>query len=328
VLYVAPAVAAGPRAEFVSKLTGGAKPDRALYEQLLPLIGANGLLESVQAVWPTCHTEGHDLGKVIFARLKDLPASLKICQAGCYSGCMHGVVMEALTAGQLVGPSRIDRKGIGGLLHDLCRQMDAMTADYSPGDCAHGVGHALMVVTEYDVGRAIDGCRSAEDIALAYYCATGAYMEYVTERDVTDTRTKSWFYPCDSFAFSAACARYKMVHVARRHYDTGAGTAMLRQQCAKFDGAQRIGCFHGLGNAHMPLIAQKKVSLNQVCLGLADAEERACIDGAMERMAKFEPVIAGRVCEAIGGQPKKICQAAVARKMYDMNKDLTPYVTP
>jgi hypothetical protein len=329
-LFVEPSRVTAQRSEFVSRLRGtnprGDK--RPLFEAYLPVIGANGIVAGLHEVWPACHSEGHDLGKVIFARVRDIGQSLHICGDGCHSGCMHGVVMEALTTGGLAGPSQIDRGGIGRLLQDLCRQTEAMTENYSPGDCAHGVGHALTVVTDYDVGRALAGCKAAGEVPLQYYCATGAYMEYVTERDAEDAKAKGWFYPCDSFAFPAACARYKMVHVARRHHEAGRGTAALRQQCVKLEGSRRIGCFHGLGNALMPMIARGEVSLNQACLGLVDAEERACIDGAIERMAKFHEARARQVCEAVGGVPGRICREAAARKMYDMNKDLTLYISP
>jgi hypothetical protein len=328
VLYVAPVASATQRAEFVSRLRRGEKPARPLYEQFLPLIGANGLLEGVQNVWPRCHMEGHDLGKVIYARLKDIRESLKVCRAGCYSGCMHGVVMEALTSDDPSGAGVLDLDAVGTLLKDFCRDDKTMTADYSPGDCVHGVGHALAVGTDYDIGRAIGGCASAIETSLVYYCATGVYMEYVTERDAEDAKRRGWFYPCDSFMYPAACARYKMVHVARRHYQAGRTTEALRRLCDGLRGAVRLGCFHGLGNAHMLPLAGKAVTLDAVCLRLGEMETFVCIEGAIERLAKFNEPRAREVCATLMGRPQAICDAAVANKMYSMTKDLTVYVSP
>jgi hypothetical protein len=55
-------------------------------------------------------------------------------------------------------------------------------------------------------------------------------------------------------------------------------------------------------------------------------EEFVCIDGAMERMAKYLPDIAVRVCDQLDGKNKADCLAAVSRKMYDMKKDLSLYL--
>jgi hypothetical protein len=201
-----------------------------------------------------------------------------------------------------------------------------MTASYSPGDCAHGVGHALMNLAGYEIPEAINACQENENQAMEYYCATGAYMEYVTERDQQDATTKSVLYPCDQYIYPAACARYKMAYVFQRYYKAGRTTEELRALCSSLTEAVRRGCFHGLGNAHMLLIAAGKIGIRPVCLGLGNVEEFVCIDGAMERMAKYLPDIAVRVCDQLDGKNKADCLAAVSRKMYDMKKDLSLYL--
>jgi hypothetical protein len=161
---------------------------------------------------------------------------------------------------------------------------------------------------------------------MEYYCANGAYMEYITERDPQDATTKSVLYPCDQYIYPAACARSKMVYVMRRHYAAGRTTEELRALCSSLAGALRRGCFHGLGSAHMHLIATGKIDIRPVCLGLDKVDEFVCIDGAMERMARFHPDIAVRVCDQLEGKNKADCLAAVSRKMYDMKKDLSLYL--
>jgi len=314
------------RAKFIQELRPTGRDKRTLFEKYLPVIGSNGIVDGIKAVWPKCHSEAHDLGKVIFARVRDIGKSLRICADECNSGCMHGVLMEAFTSIGKAAPHHMDLAVLRPAIKDLCRLNPVMTASYSPGDCAHGVGHALMYLASYDVPAAITACAGNENTAMEYYCATGAYMEYVTERDPQDATTKSFLYPCDTAIYPAACARYKMVHVVRRHYEAGKATDALKQQCAALRGPLRRGCFHGLGNAHMPLIAAKKIGIRQVCLNLGEIEEFVCIDGAMERMAKFHEPRAREVCQELTGENKAACLAAVANKMYNMNKDLSLYL--
>lgn len=325
-LFVDPKKVSRQLNEFLQELRRADKDKRPLYEKYLPVIGANGILDGVKTVWPVCHSEAHDLGKIIFARTGDIGKSLRVCQDGCFSGCMHGILMEALKQVGQPNPHHLDLVTLRPAIKDLCQKNPAMTSSYSPGDCAHGVGHALMFLAAYEIPQAVKACAEFGTSAMNYYCTTGAYMEYVTERDGEDAATKSFLYPCDTYEYPAACARYKMVHVIRRHYLAGKSPEVLRDQCKTLSGNIRLGCFHGLGNAHGPLIATGKISLQRVCLGLSEVEEFVCIEGAMERMAKYQEPRALQVCEELKGKNKATCLRAVAQKMYNMQKDLSVYL--
>lgn len=325
-LFVDPRDTQKQRAEFIQVLSRVGKNNRQLVEIFLPVIGANGALDGIKSVWPKCHTEAHDLGKVIFAHVRDVGIGLRVCADQCNSGCMHGVLMEAFTTIGNTSPHHMDLAILGPAIKDLCRSNPVMTASYSPGDCAHGVGHALMNLAGYKIPDALNACQRNENQAMEYYCATGAYMEYMRERDSQDAPMKSVLYPCDQYDYPAACARYKMPYVARRHYASGRTLAELKTICSSLSDPVRRGCFHGLGNAHMHIIAAGKISIRTVCLNPVLVEEFVCIDGAMERMAKYYPDTAVRVCDELDGKNKASCLAAVSRKLYDMNKDLSIYL--
>jgi hypothetical protein len=325
-LFVDPRGTQKERTDFIQALSHIGKNNRQLIEFSLPVIGANGVLDGMTSLWPKCHSEAHDVGKVIFAHVRDISIGMRVCADRCNSGCMHGVLMEAFTTIGKASPHHMDVAILGPAIKDLCQSNPVMTASYSPGDCAHGVGHALMNLARYEIPDALKGCHENDSQAMEYYCATGAYMEYVTERDEQDATTKGLLYPCDKFVYPAACARYKMVHVVRRHYKEGKTTEELRTLCSSFADPVRRGCFHGLGNAHMPMIAVGKIGIRSVCLGLSAVEEFVCIDGAIERMAKFFPRNAARVCQDLDENNKGICLTAVSRKMYDTNKDLSVYL--
>jgi hypothetical protein len=52
-----------------------------------------------------------------------------------------------------------------------------------------------MAVTGMTFQERFRSVAGFQDRAMIYYCATGAHMEYVTERDLEDSKTKSLFYP-------------------------------------------------------------------------------------------------------------------------------------
>ncbi len=329
-LFVEPEGVQKERKEFVQKLKQTKrKQARQLYEQYVDVIGANGILDSIQKLWPKCHSEAHDLGKVIFAKVKDIGNGLRICADRCYSGCMHGVLMEAFTSVQNSSDpdGHIDVEVLKPFMNDLCRNNTEMVSSYSPGDCAHGVGHALMFLSGYTVPEAVEGCKQFDSPAMRYYCATGTYMEYVAENDKLDVKAnKTLFYPCDTYDYPAACARYKNVYVANRFYRKNMTAEELIPECEKLNGKFRLGCFHGIGNAYMALIASGKMNISDVCLHGSEDEKFMCIEGAIERMSKYHRPKALKACGNLQGEYREICLSAVAQGMYNMTKNLTLYL--
>ncbi|MBI5155681.1 hypothetical protein HZA45_00245 [Candidatus Peregrinibacteria bacterium] len=332
-LFVDPATVKEERMRFQETLkawgrtTGG---KRSLYQQHIGIIGANGVLDGIEALWPKCHSEAHDLGKIIYAGVRDIGTALRVCRDGCYSGCMHGVLMEAFAGARDADDpeGHIDVTVVKEMMDDICSDNTTMTSAYSPGDCAHATGHALMVLADYDVAEAVGWCDAFDGTHMRYYCATGAYMEYVTEHDGDDVKAKkNTLYPCDTNRYPAACMRYKMVHVVARLIRKKTDVPKMAKACHALGDPFRLGCMHGMGNGFMGLIASGKIALSAVCTGEAD-EQAACIDGAMERMAKYHPERAQEVCGSLKGDSvnRRICEQATERGMYDMKKDLTPYL--
>ena len=313
---------------------------RALYEEFLPRIGANGLRESIQQAYPACHDEGHDLGKVIFAKLRDVGTALESCADACASGCMHGVLMEFFTdsgataAGQPTGgehpggqhdhSARLTTEQVARRIPTMC-DSPAFTRMYRPGDCAHGVGHAAMFLSSYDLDRSIALCEHFPTYPMKYYCATGAYMEYRLTRSAADYPVHGALYPCDRVPYPAACFRYVFTYTLPRLYRAGGSLDDVTEKCLALEGKYRLGCFHGIGNAHMRVVSQGRLSLDAVCSAGSRDDQTACIEGAMERLGKFSPTVAAERCEALSGWRKDVCSAATQRKMYDMDKSFALY---
>ncbi len=301
---------------------------RSLYEEYLPRIGANGLIDSIESVTPLCHDEGHDLGKVLYANIQDVGPALAVCHDACSSGCMHGVLMEFFSTGTnaVSEDEHASLETVTSQMSAFC-QSSAVSSQYLPGDCAHGIGHTLMFLADYNIDSAIQACDTFDTYPMQYYCATGAYMEYNNARFDADYQTQSTLYPCDISPYPAACFRYKMVGVFQRHYASGGSFFAIRDQClALTDPNIQLGCFHGIGNAHMSLIARDQLKVTQVCGMGTDQQISACIDGMMERLGKYYPLLVEERCETLeDGWKKDLCLDAGERKMYDLTKSFDLY---
>ena len=326
--FVSPDTAPTERRAFIQALQTHTGSLRSLYDAWIDRVGANGILDGIESLRPGCHSEAHDLGKVIFARLENIGEALRACDRRCHSGCMHGILMEKFAAMCSVD-GQLEFELLAPSIDLICRAEPRMREAYSVGDCAHGVGHALMFLSEYRVAKAVDACSGFRDEPMRYYCATGAYMEYVTAGKADATLAEASFSPCDQHPYPAACARYLMPRLLRFELERSGSTQRVLDLClSKPSGPERLGCIHGLGNAFMPWIAQGKLQLGEVCARFADDEMRVCVEGAMERMARYHRDRASEVCSQLSEDPRRVCDEALRNELYSMDKDFEPYLEP
>ncbi|HEY6088779.1 MAG TPA: hypothetical protein VD771_03225 [Gemmatimonadaceae bacterium] len=312
------------------------KPGHAgpLYEQFLPRIGANGIRLAIETARPYCHEEAHDLGKLIFTKLRDVGQSLEACADSCSSGCMHGVLMQFFADTGVAGST--DQHSEQATTHQHYSQLTAADVRrriptfcesatwkrmYGPGDCAHGVGHAAMFLSNYDIPAGIDLCDRFPRYPLRYYCATGAYMEYwINPKFRLDYFGHGPLYPCDKAPYPAACFKYILGNTTRWHYAKGGTLEALANECAALSGKYRLGCFHGIGFSHRDRIQRGKQTLAEVC-GFGGREDQTmCLEGAMERLGKFNAFVSPDRCSSLPDWRREVCRAVAARKKYDLDR--------
>lgn len=309
-----------------------AKNLRSLYEKWIDVIGANGIIDTVEKAQPLCHDIEHDLGKVIYTKIGNVGDALRTCNDSCNSGCMHGVLMEFFQKKTTPQEDHVDLDDVRSKISSICGSSvnpgnSVMNSMYKQGDCAHGIGHALMFLANYDIPKAISYCKLFDNPKLAYYCSTGAYMEYVTTHDAQDTATnKDIFYPCDQGEYPSACFRYKMAHVVPRQYDQGVSLEDQQNQCLALKGKYQLGCFHGLGNGHYGYAATGKVTVAQLCSKGDHDDQYVCIEGLIERMARYIPEIAKSQCTTLTGWQKDLCNDDVSHALYDLSKPFDLYL--
>jgi GGDEF domain-containing protein len=78
----------------------------------------------------------------------------------------------------------------------------------------------------------------------------------------------------------------------------------------------------------MPWIARGELQLEEVCARFAGDEMRVCVEGAMERMARYHRDRATKVCSQLADAPRRVCEEALRNELYSMDKDFEPYLEP
>lgn len=153
---MAPPAQESTRRAFKTEYSAARGSKRPVFEKYLDTLGADGILDVLETAHPLCHSQAHELGRVIVARLKDLGVALSACKTRCTSGCMHGVLMEAFGGPSARSAASAHHGGAhqhgAGHQHDssgpltvadvearmvpLCSETGDLAKLYEPGNCA------------------------------------------------------------------------------------------------------------------------------------------------------------------------------------------------
>lgn len=298
--------------------------ERYVVEEYIDKLGPAKILDVLEKEYPICHSQSHDLGKVIFEVSGDISIAIETCRNRCTDGCYHGVLMEAFE--DFVSKENYLDNHI--VLSDLKDKVDAICNDPATatfirqGNCAHGVGHALMYLANYNIKESLGYCGLFKSKPLEYYCSNGAFMEYDIVYGKSDLNTKSLHYPCDTFTdFPAGCYRYKMQRLVR----ILGGTSAAAEECMQLDGFVRLGCFHGFGLAHIVEINENPSRILSVCKFGTSDDKKICIEGAVEKLSDHQEVQAQKACAFLEDSLKEFCQTAAQRKYHSVEKSFALY---
>lgn len=293
---------------FIKEYNADGADYRAVFTKYLPTLGAGAILDYLEDTHPLCHGEAHPLGTALFAQTQDLGASLVTCGMRCTSACMHGVIREAFKEKTL--------EDVTGQLESFCKT-GPMSA-HKPGNCAHAMGHALMIVSGRDVEKSLATCSKYSHPGMAYYCATGAYMEYFISPPDPPANILSEHYPCDTYAlYPAACYRYRGPKMLKAYDDD---SERFSRECLRLTGPRRLGCFHGLGAGLMDRVADEPASLARDCSHGTEVDQAMCIEGVMEKLADYKETLAAKACRKLDGARRDVCLGALEGKMYRLDK--------
>lgn len=157
------------------------------------------------------------------------------------------------------------------------------------------------------------------------YCATGAYMELTNNPPTDYLIGKTIYFPCDQSPFPAACFRYRFPVSLRDFYNAGGNLEQLARGCRVLERSYRLGCFHGIGNGHVQQVMRSPMLLAQICQAGDREDQTVCIEGAIERMARYAGNAAARACSALDDWRQTICEESRQRGLYAMDRSFALY---
>lgn len=228
-----------------------------------------------------CHQLAHVIGRAS-AKKYNLNVADTFEQGNkfCASGYYHGA-MEAITA--VVGASKIKQN-----INDICKPFKEGAAYKSEHyDCAHGLGHGVMSMENYELFQAIGDCELLKDTWERESCGTGVFMENIMsiinnpEYESKYLKADDLLYPCNAVAdiHQNACYINQTSYALRK---TGYNYAKMFDLCEQADRFANT-CYQSLGRDASGGSIQDPYKANDICQkGKTYEQKKNCLIGAVK----------------------------------------------
>lgn len=309
----------------------GAQRKQACYDEvLLATLRSRGVrpaMETLNAVVARdrdaardAHVYAHGIGIAAFAAADRVGETFAACTPEHQSGCYHGVVQAYF----------VDARRAGGELD--AATVNALCRDWRPGEgaagdrwlqfqCAHGMGHGLVMFHGHDLPTALKGCDLLQSDFERETCYQGAFMENVVNAIMPHHPASAaahegghaghgdghgahghhgaahasapafraldpddLLYPCSAVEERYWSACYSMQTSAILHH-TRQDVARTARECLRVPERMRTTCFISLGRDISGMTTQDRAGSRERCALVPDASDRAwCHVGAATNM--------------------------------------------
>lgn len=293
---------------------------RQRYERLVWDAGAPAALAALQddfetneAVKAYCHQLVHAIGRAAGERYGDVPATFRqgdhFCGGGYYHGAMEAAVLRL---GVGLAPAEADA---------LCASVrDERAQGLYHYDCAHGLGHGILIVLDHELFAALAVCDALADAWERAPCHGGVFMENLMAEQHPGhvsryLRADDPLYPCTAVAaqYKAQCFPIQTSHALQVHGDDFAATFPL---CAHIEAEFRPGCYEGLGGfaaivsmqTYLTDVGQVEAASLRCALGPDFAARSSCVAGAVMTFLDYgDNARATAFCETLDADLAATC---------------------
>jgi hypothetical protein len=192
-----------------------------------------------------CHPVVHAIGRETFRLKGNIHEAFAACDQTCHSGCYHGSVERFLRGDSIY--AAVDRHpSIAELKQKAASACDPNIALRFRFQCLHGLGHALMFFSRYNLNQSLEICDALSDDWNRNSCYGGVFMENVSSatpesRDLSPT---DYHYPCSKIAAPYKGECYAMQ--TSRMAEMGLTTEQILKECDRAS-EFRIPCLLSAG---------------------------------------------------------------------------------
>jgi hypothetical protein len=193
-----------------------------------------------------CHSMGHPLGAFLYNYTGNLYQALLLADTNCGGSLYHGIMQEYFKTNLLYDgntPTYI-------VASKECNELSSTSSSVTRFECAHGVGHGLVIAYDYDYLTAVKKCEEFEDGLAQLSCVEGSIMEDNSKRIKTyddSNQENDIFFPCSKLEEKHAgpCYNYHGGYILKK-VDGSEEEAF--KQCEKIKNKKLLRhCYYGIG---------------------------------------------------------------------------------
>ena len=229
-----------------------------------------------------CHRIAHAVGAGGLAHYDgEVGLAFADGSAVCWSGYYHGILERAYAG--------VSEEDLPAVSRRLCSSEQVRTTDFIAYQCVHGLGHGLMIYTDYELPLSLETCDALETSWDQTSCTGGVFMENLQ----TSYNTRSpWLrdddplYPCPTVAERHKLYCYLMV-TSRILEVVGGDWQQTVDWCRKAEPAWIATCFQSLGRDASGRSLQDPTEVIRIC-SLAGNMAGECIYGAARDITSMD----------------------------------------
>lgn len=250
-----------------------------------------------------CHRIAHTIGA---ASLVHFDGSVGKAFAGgsasCWSGYYHGVLERAF--------SGVPEARVSAVARTLCADSEIRRTTFIAYQCVHGLGHGLMIYTDYDLPRSLRVCDALDGSWDQVSCTGGVFMENISSSYGIKSRwlkDDDLIYPCNTVARRHKVYCYLMV-TSRILPAVGYDFRRTAQFCRRSERGWVGTCYESLGRDASGQTRQDPKRIADICR-LAGAGEGDCLYGAARDITSnyADPRRAGELCTGAPARHRERC---------------------
>ena len=227
-----------------------------------------------------CHPVVHAVGRETYRIKGNIHDSFTACDQTCHSGCYHGSV-ERFLRGDAIYEQLDKHPSTAELKQKVALACDPNIPARLRFQCLHGLGHALMFFSRYQLVPSLEACDALPEAWSQTSCYGGVFMENVSNAtpETRDLSPTDYHYPCNKIAQKYRGECYVMQ--TSRMTEMGLSTDKIFSECERA-GVFRQQCVLSIGRdlSNEARVGRSRAA-SQKCELVSDESRHSCIRGVV-----------------------------------------------
>jgi len=225
-----------------------------------------------------CHGIAHHLGMFLYGLNGNITQTLEFAEKrDCGGALYHGAIESYFLTELILNNAEPDKIEFVSICANFADDSEMM----NQGECAHGSGHGLAKIYNYDVFFSVKRCDEFSEDNMKRLCYEGVFMENVVAYQKTGRgaiNPDDILYPCNDLdqKYSGACYYYQTSHLLQKK-----GLEGTLDVCNNLSKMDLFFCYMGIGRQTAAVNLDDFQKIIPVCLKGVSEYQRFCYQGAL-----------------------------------------------